>query len=336
MLLIGLEGPTLDDAGRALVAEPVVSGVILFTRNFRSRAQIEDLVGALRDERPDHFLIAVDQEGGPVQRFRDGYTRLPALSRIGALYEADRAHALDLAEMHAWVMATEIRASGIDLSFAPVVDLGRGNRAIGTRAFHADPEIVSALGLAYLRGMRLAGMAATIKHFPGHGSVLEDTHFDDAVDPRPMAELRANDLLPFVAGIEAGADAVMMGHVKYPAVSPEKAGYSSLWIKDILRGEMGFRGVVFSDDIGMAAAESAGGVKSRIDAHLDAGCDVVLVCAPALVEDSLLAMDSRPASDTASISALLGRGAAGWDGLLADPRHDGAIARLSGLDTGVA
>jgi beta-N-acetylhexosaminidase len=142
--------------------------------------------------------------------------------------------------------------------------------------------------------------------------------------------------VPFVAGIEAGADAVMMGHVKYPAVSPEKAGYSPLWIKDILRGEMGFRGVVFSDDIGMAAAESAGGVKSRIDAHLDAGCDVVLVCAPALVPDSLVAMDARPVSDTATISALLGRGAAGWDGLLAGPRHAETIARLSGLDAGVA
>ncbi len=184
--------------------------------------------------------------------------------------------------------------------------------------------------------MHDAGMAATLKHFPGHGSVLEDTHFDDAVDPRPLEALRAEDLVPFVAGIDAGADAVMMAHVKYPAVAPEPAGYAPRWIKDILRTEMGFRGVVFSDDIGMAAAESAGGIKARIDAHLDAGCDVVLVCAPALVADSLKAMDTRPVSNTATLSALMGRGAAGWDGLLADARYDGARASLSGDHLGVA
>ena len=152
-----------------------------------------------------------------------------------------------------------------------------------------------------------------------------------------MAEaLELEDLLPFVAGIDAGADAVMMAHVRYPAVAPEPAGYSPRWIGDVLRGEMGFRGVVFSDDIGMAAAESAGGIKARIDAHLDAGCDVVLVCPPALVPESLRAVDDRPAPDTMMISALLGRGSASWAGLLAQPRYDAARGRLSGPDTGVA
>jgi beta-N-acetylhexosaminidase len=333
MLLIGLEGPSLDDAGRALVAEPVVSGVILFTRNFRSRAQLEDLVGALRDERPDHFLIAVDQEGGPVQRFRDGYTRLPALSRIGALYDTDRAHALDLAEMHAWVMATEIRASGIDLSFAPVVDLGRGNRAIGTRAFHADPEVVSALGLAYLRGMRLAGMAATIKHFPGHGSVLEDTHFDGASDRRPLAEIDAVDLLPFRDAIAAGAEAVMMAHVSYPEVDPEPAGYSRRWISDILRGQLGFRGAVFSDDIGMAAAESAGGLAARIDAHLAAGCDFVLACAPAMAGAAVDASRGHAPAPGAVVSRLQGLVAPGWGALVANPQRNGFVRELEALET---
>jgi beta-N-acetylhexosaminidase len=336
MLVIGIAGHELAPREREWLQHASVAGVILFSRNFASKAQVAELSAAIRAAAPRPQLLCVDQEGGRVQRFRDGFHALPSLDGFGRLFGRDPDAALQLAREHAWLMASEIRATGVDLSFAPVVDLGRGNLAIGNRAFDADPAIVAAFTRAYVAGMHEAGMAATLKHFPGHGSVLEDTHFDDAVDPRPMAELRANDLLPFVAGIEAGADAVMMGHVKYPAVSPEKAGYSSLWIKDVLRGEMGFRGVVFSDDIGMAAAESAGGVKSRIDAHLDAGCDVVLVCAPALVEDSLVAMDSRPVSNTASISALLGRGAAGWDGLLADPRHDGAIARLSGLDTGVA
>src|SRR5690606_24393759 len=230
---------------------------------------------------------------------------------------------------HAWLMASEVRASGVDLSFAPVVDLGRGNRAIGDRAFSPDPEVVAAFTRAYVEGMHEAGMAATLKHFPGHGSVLEDTHVDDAVDDRSLEDIRALDLVPFVAGIEAKADAVMMAHVVYPRVAPEPAGYSQRWIQDILRGEMGFRGVVFSDDIGMAAAFSAGGVKARIDAHLDAGCDVVLVCHPDLVDDALSAVGDR-AADTAAVTSLIGRGAMGWDGLLADARHADIRGRLEG------
>jgi beta-N-acetylhexosaminidase len=225
-----------------------------------------------------------------------------------------------------------VQASGVDLSFAPVVDLARGNRAIGDRAFAADPQVVAEFTRAYVRGMHSVGMPATIKHFPGHGTVLEDTHFDDAVDPRPLDVLRAEDLVPFAAGIEAGADAVMMGHVKYPAVAPEPAGYSPFWIQRVLRedvskGGLGFRGVVFSDDIGMAAAFSAGGIKARIDDHLDAGCDAVLVCAPKLVEESLKAVEGR-ALNTAAMIGLIGRGALGWDGLLADGRYGAAQARL--------
>jgi beta-N-acetylhexosaminidase len=245
------------------------------------------------------------------------------------LYRRDADEALALAREHAWLMASEVRASGVDLSFAPVVDLARGNRAVGDRAFSPDPQAVAAFARAYVEGMHEAGMAATLKHFPGHGSVLEDTHFDTAVDPRPLDALMAADLVPFVAGIEARADAVMMAHVVYPEVAPEPAGYSRRWIEDILRGRMGFRGVVFSDDIGMAAAFSAGGVKARIDAHLDAGCDVVLVCHPDLVDDSLAAVDGR-ALNTAAVISLIGRGATGWDGLLADARHGTTRGRLEG------
>jgi beta-N-acetylhexosaminidase len=173
-------------------------------------------------------------------------------------------------------------------------------------------------------------MAATLKHFPGHGSVLEDTHFDNAVDRRSLDEMRATDLIPFVAGIEAKADAVMMAHVVYPEIAPEPAGYSQRWIEEILRKEMGFRGVVFSDDIGMAAAFSAGGVKARIDAHLDAGCDVVLVCHPDLVEESLAAVADRKLN-TMALTGLIGRGAMGWDGLLADARYGASRGRVEGL-----
>ncbi len=172
-------------------------------------------------------------------------------------------------------------------------------------------------------------MAATIKHFPGHGTVREDTHFDVAVDHRSLDAMRATDLVPFVAGIEAKAEAVMLAHVTYPLIAPEPAGYSPYWINTLLREEMGFRGVVFSDDIGMAAAFSAGGIKQRIDAHLDAGCDVVLVCHPQLVEESLAAVQGRTL-DTTVCASLMGRGAMDWDGLLAEARYSEAQARLAG------
>ena len=327
MLVIGISGTELTAQERDWLQHDAVAGVILFTRNFSSREQVVELCAAIRAAAPRPQLICVDQEGGRVQRFRDGYSALPALEGFGTLYAADPHAAIKLAEEHAWLMASEVRASGVDLSFAPVVDLARGNRAIGNRAFSADPQVVAAFTRAYVQGMHSVGMAATLKHFPGHGTVLEDTHFDDAIDPRPLDVLRNEDLVPFVAGIDAGADAVMMAHVTYPAVAPEAAGYSPLWIQTILREEMGFRGVVFSDDISMAAAFSAGGIKQRIDVHLDAGCDVVLVCKPAQVEESLKAMQGRT-SNTAALLGLMGRGALGWDGLLADARYGDAQSRL--------
>jgi beta-N-acetylhexosaminidase len=335
MLVIGISGTELTAQERDWLQNDAVAGVILFTRNFDSREQVVELCAAIRAAAPRPQLITVDQEGGRVQRFRTGYSALPSLEGFGALYARDEEAALKLAEEHAWLMASEVRASGVDLSFAPVVDLARGNRAIGDRAFSDDPQVVAAFTRAYVRGMHSVGMAATLKHFPGHGTVLEDTHFDDAVDPRSLEVLRKEDLVPFVAGIEAGADAVMLAHVTYPAVAPEAAGYSPRWINEILRGEMGFRGVVFSDDIGMAAAFSAGGVKARIDDHLNAGCDVVLVCAPKLVEESLRAMEGRT-SNTASLLGLMGRGGLGWDGLLADARYGDAQAHLPAIAGNVA
>jgi beta-N-acetylhexosaminidase len=329
MLVIGVAGTELNAQERDWLQHDACAGVILFARNFASKAQVAELSAAIREAAPRPQLLCVDQEGGRVQRFRDGYSALPSLEGFGRLYAGDPVAALELAQEHAWLMASEIRASGVDLSFAPVVDLGRGNRAIGDRAFSPDPHVVAEFTRAYVRGMHAAGMAATLKHFPGHGSVLEDTHFDDAVDPRSLDEIRALDLVPFVAGIEAKADAVMMAHVVYPQVAPEPAGYSPRWIEEILRGEMGFRGVVFSDDIGMAAAFSAGGIKARIDAHLDAGCDVVLVCHPELVTESLAAVAGRKLN-TMALAGLIGRGAMGWDGLLAETRYGHAQSRLSG------
>jgi beta-N-acetylhexosaminidase len=328
MLVIGIAGTELTSQERDWLRHDACAGVILFKRNFASRAQVAELCTAIREAAPRPQLICVDQEGGRVQRFQDGYTALPSLEGFGRLYAQDPQAALALAEEHAWLMASEIRASGLDLSFAPVVDVGHGNLAIGDRAFSDDPRVVAEFTRAYVRGMHSVGMAATLKHFPGHGTVREDTHFDNAVDDRPLDAIRAHDLVPFVAGIDAGADAVMLAHVVYPQVAPEPAGYSPFWINDILRGEMGFRGVVFSDDIGMAAAFSAGGIKARVDAHLDAGCDVVLVCHPELVDESLAAVQHRQLN-TAAVISLIGRGAMGWDGLLADARRGGVQGKLA-------
>ena len=330
MLQIGVSGHELTAQERDWLQHEGCAGVILFSRNFAGRAQVMELVQAIREAAPRPQLISVDQEGGRVQRFREGYTALPALQGFDAMYRDDAGAALALAREHAWLMASEIRATGIDLSFAPVVDLGRGNRAIGNRAFSADPQVVAAFTRAYVEGMQAAGMAATLKHFPGHGSIPEDTHFDVAVDGRTLDEMRGSDLVPFLAGIATGAEAVMMAHITYPRVAPEPAGYSPRWIKQILRGELGFRGAVFSYDIGMAAAHSAGGIKARIDAHLDAGCDVVLVCHPQMVEDALHALEGRK-SNTMALAGLIGRGALGWDGLLADHRHGEAKARMASV-----
>lgn len=328
MLVIGVAGTELTARERDWLQHDGCGGVILFKRNFASKAQIAELCAAIREAAPRPQLLCVDQEGGRVQRFREGYSDLPPLERFARAYAADPARALALAEEHAWLMASEVRASGVDLSFAPVVDLGRGNLAIGDRAFSESPQIVAEFAKAYVRGMHAAGMAATIKHFPGHGSVREDTHFDDAVDDRSLDAIAALDLVPFVAGIEAGAEAVMLAHVVYPQVAPEPAGYSPFWIRTVLRERMGFRGIVFSDDIGMAAAFSAGGVKQRIDAHFDAGCDAVLVCHPDLVEESLAAVADRRFDPNALASAM-GRDAPAWAALTADARYGEAQARLA-------
>lgn len=332
MLMIGLAGLELTDAERRQLVAPGVSGVLLFARNFSSREQVSGLTDAIREVAGEDILIAVDQEGGPVQRFREGFTRLPALAKVGAVYDRDPAEAIRLAEEHAWVMASEMRAIGVDFSFAPVVDLARGNAAIGARAFHANPAAAAELGQAYVRGMHLGGMAAVLKHFPGHGSVAVDTHKAQAVDPRPLETIRREDLHPFAECIEARVEAVMMAHVVYPAVDPQPAGFSKTWIHDILRGELGFKGAVISDDISMAAAGAAGGVAARVAAHLDAGCDLVLACFPDVVDEAIAAVHGRAAAAPERLAALRGALGATWEGLTDNPQRDRFIARITALN----
>jgi len=338
MLMIGIAGLKLAEHEKPWLTAPGVVGVLLFSRNYASREQLVALCDAIREVGGDELLIAVDQEGGPVQRFRDGFTRLPALARIGDIYDRDPPEAVRLAEEHAWVMASELRASGVDFSFAPVVDLARGNAAIGLRAFHADPSITAELAQAYVRGMHLGGMAAVLKHFPGHGSVAADTHKAQAIDPRDLDTLRRDDLLPFAECIEAKVEAVMMAHVTYPAIDDKPAGYSRVWIEQILRGELGFAGAVISDDISMAAAGAAGSVEERVRAHLEAGCDLVLACFPDVVAQAIAAVQDR-AADRASLSstspelaALRGALGASWAGVLNNPQRDRFVARITALN----
>ncbi len=330
MLIVAIEGTALTAQDRANLAAPEVSGAILFTRNYSDREQLAALVAEIRALRDAPFVIGVDHEGGPVQRFRDGFTRLPALAAIGALYHRDRQAAIDMAEIHAIVMAGELRACDVDLSFAPVVDLARGNRVIGERAFDADPQVVAELGAAYVRGMRLAGMAATLKHYPGHGSIPEDTHLEKAVDARDLDTIRGNDLVPFREGFAAGAEAVMIAHVTYPAVDSLAAGYSKRWI-DYLRRDLGFGGVVFSDDVGMVAAETAGGIGARVTAHFDAGCDLVLVCQPAMVAPAIESVRGRMPCGADTVAALCGAGARDWTSIEDDPQHARYVAALAEL-----
>lgn len=332
MLLIGLAGTEVAARERAWLAAPNVSGVILFARNYADRDQLMALCGEIRAVGGDDKLIAVDQEGGQVQRFRAGFTRLPALARIGAVYDRDPDEAVRLAEEHAWVMASELRASGVDFSFAPVVDLARGNAAIGVRAFHADPAITADLAAAYVRGMHLAGMAAVLKHFPGHGSVAADTHKAQAVDARPLDVIRREDLRPFAEGIAAHAEAVMLAHVIYPQVDAEPAGFSRRWIRGVLREELGFAGLAISDDISMAAAGVAGGVTARVHRHLDAGCDLVLACFPDVVDEAIAAVADRPPLPAARVAGLRGTVAATWAGLVDNPQRDRFVARITALD----
>ena len=332
MLLIGLAGPEVAEHERAWLVAPGVAGVILFSRNYVDRTQLMALCESIREIGGEHLLIAVDQEGGPVQRFRAGFTRLPALARIGEAYDRDPGEAVRLAEEHAWVMASELRACGVDFSFAPVVDLARGNAAIGMRAFHADPAVVAELAAAYVRGMHLAGMAAVLKHFPGHGSVAADTHKAVAIDPRPLDEIRRDDLRPFAECIAARVEAVMMAHVVYPAVDERPAGYSRTWTVDMLRGELGFAGAAISDDISMAAAGAAGGVAERVHGHLDAGCDLVLACFPDVVDEAIAAVAGHPSGHSERLLPLRGAIGASWDSLTDNPQRDRFVARITALD----
>jgi beta-N-acetylhexosaminidase len=277
-LMVDVAGKTLTPEDRELLRHPLVGSVILFTRNYENPEQLAMLVADIRAQRSPPLLVAVDHEGGRVQRFRSGFSVLPPARRIGKEFDLDAQQGLVMARSLAWLMAAELRALGIDFSFAPCVDLDYGvSEVIGDRAYHSDPERVSRLALAVMQGMRQAGMAATAKHFPGHGAVVADSHLALPIDRRELADLTP-DLLPYRRLIPNGLAAVMMGHVLFPAVDKVPASFSRRWVGEVLRGEFDFRGVVFADDLTMEGASAMGGVVARAEAALDAGCDVLPVC----------------------------------------------------------
>ena len=331
-------GPVmLDVAGLTLAAEeaerlrhPAAGGLILFRRNYESPEQLIELVATIRAARPG-LLIAVDHEGGRVQRFREGFTRLPAAAR----YEG--AGGADIAEQAGWLMAMELRAVDIDFSFAPVLDVECGiSQVIGDRAFGGHPETVMRLAAAFARGMRRAGMASVGKHFPGHGGVVEDSHHALPVDRRSRAELDARDLRPFRALIGDELDGIMPAHVIYEAIDPRPAGFSPYWIQEVLRGELGFTGAVFSDDLSMAGAAYAGGYSDRAHLALEAGCDMVLVCnapgAAAEVLDTLAGWLSDPAR-AERLARMRGRFPVDRAALLASREWQASSALIGALNT---
>jgi len=295
MIMLGIEGLVLTEADRARLADPCVGGVILFRRNFESSAQLRALTAAIRTLRPA-LLVAVDHEGGRVQRFRtDGFSPIPPMRTLGERWEGDPLAANDVAFEYGVTIARELRAHDVDFSFAPVLDLDHASSAvIGDRAFHGDPVVVADLAGALVRGLAAGGCAAVGKHFPGHGYVAADSHVDTPVDSRSYDAILGADIVPFAALIQQALPAIMPAHVVYPAVDARPAGFSPVWIGDILRGRFGFDGLVISDDLEMAGAHSMGDIVARADAALDAGCDAVLVCNDFSAMDDLLARWTPP------------------------------------------
>jgi len=289
-VMLDVEGTTLTPQDEQRLRHPLVGGVILFARNYESPAQLMDLTAAIRAVRNPTLLIAVDHEGGRVQRFREGFTRIPAMRELGKIWDQHPKRAKHLAQQIGYVLAAELRACGIDFSFTPVLDVDYGSSGvIGDRAFHADPQAIADLAHSLLIGLRLAGMHTVGKHFPGHGYVRADSHLEIPQDDRSLADIEMSDLIPFRQMVNFGLTAVMPAHVIYPQVDQLPAGYSSIWLKKILRGELGFEGCIFSDDLSMEGATGAGGVVQRAEAALHAGCDMVLICNNPVGADELLA-----------------------------------------------
>ena len=278
-VMCDIKGFSLSDEDRKRLTQTQVGGVILFTRNYESPEQIKTLIDEIHQLRSPRLIVAVDHEGGRVQRFREGFQSIPPMRVFGEMFDHDQTAAIEKTETIGWMVAAELLHYGVDLSFAPVLDIGDPvSEVIGDRAFHKDPMIITRLANAWIRGMQKAGMEAVGKHFPGHGSVKGDSHQMMPYDDRHFDDIAVLDLLPFAHVMKTHLGGVMMAHVIYEQIDSLAAGFSPFWIQQKLRRDLGFEGVVFSDDLSMAGAESAGSYAERAKVSLDAGCDMLIVC----------------------------------------------------------
>ena len=334
-VMVDVEGTALTEADRKRLAHPHVGGVILFARNYESPAQLSELTSEIHALRQPPLLITVDHEGGRVQRFREGFTALPAMSELGLAWDADPLRAKKLAQDVGYVLAAELRAHGVDLSFTPVLDINHGHSSvIGDRSFHSQPRAIGELAVALIHGLTEGGMSSVGKHFPGHGHVKADSHLEMPVDERSYAAIAASDIKPFRHLIENGLGGIMPAHVIYPEVDDKPAGFSELWLKRLLRGELGFDGMIFSDDLSMVGAHSAGDITARAYAALGAGCDMVLVCNDPASADILLAtLDyDMPATALTRLARVHGRGGPeSAQALKHDQRYLAAVAAVRAM-----
>jgi beta-N-acetylhexosaminidase len=332
--MVDLQGTELSPLDERLLSHPATGGVILFARNFESIAQLNRLIVRIHELRSPQLLVAVDQEGGRVQRFRDGFTRLPPAASVLAASRRAGVEPIAAARELGWLMAAELRAVGVDFSFAPVLDLDHGVSAvIGDRAFAANPAEVARLAGAWMAGAREAGMISVGKHFPGHGAVEADSHTDLPLDARDFDRIACHDLHPFARLIDDGLEAIMPAHVVYTGCDDRPAGFSSFWLRRVLRERLGFQGVIFSDDLSMAAAETVGDPAERARVALAAGCDMVLVCndpdAALIVLDALRSYQDPVARSR--MARLHGRTAPTWDRLRQQPRWRRAVGIAGAL-----
>ncbi len=333
-VMCDVAGLALSDAERAVLQHPLVGGVILFTRNYANPDQLAALCAEIHALRSPALIITVDHEGGRVQRFRSGFTRLPAMRRLGEVWAQDAHLARRLAQDTGFVLASELLAAGVDLSFTPVLDLDYGHSSvIGDRAFHSDPDITAELAYALMLGLRESGMGAVGKHFPGHGFAAADSHVAMPVDEREFEQLWNADIVPYRHMLKTVMSGVMPAHVIYSAIDPQPAGFSRFWLQDVLRTRLGFEGVIFSDDLTMEGATVAGDIVARADAALSAGCDMVLVCnRPDLTADLLTRWQPDFAARSSQrIEALRPAGRPSPEQLALSPRFQAAWAGVQSL-----